>query len=65
MGQLLGRPRQHYRCILSLFYMLDAYSFGSILSVLAVALIIVFFVTTLARLRLYRYRDGTLTAVVN
>ncbi|MDN3628752.1 BCCT family transporter [Vibrio lentus] len=32
---------------LSLFYMLDAYSFGSILSVLAVALIIVFFVTTL------------------
>ncbi|CAK2910129.1 membrane hypothetical protein [Vibrio crassostreae] len=32
---------------LSLFYMLDAYPFGSILSVIAVALIIVFFVTTL------------------
>ena len=32
---------------LSLFYMLDAYQFGSILSVIAVALIIVFFVTTL------------------
>ncbi|MFL7047694.1 BCCT family transporter, partial [Vibrio cyclitrophicus] len=32
---------------LSLFYMLDAYPFGNILSVIAVALIIVFFVTTL------------------
>ncbi|MDK9759062.1 BCCT family transporter, partial [Vibrio sp. D173a] len=32
---------------LSLFYMLDAYPMGNILSVIAVALIIVFFVTTL------------------
>ncbi|MFB9216193.1 BCCT family transporter [Vibrio sinaloensis] len=32
---------------LSLFYMLDAYPFGDVLSVIAVALIIVFFVTTL------------------
>lgn len=32
---------------LSLFYMLDAYPLGNILSVIAVALIIVFFVTTL------------------
>lgn len=32
---------------LSLFYMLDAYEFGSILSIIAVVLIIVFFVTTL------------------
>lgn len=32
---------------LSLFYMLDAYPLGSVLSVIAVALIIVFFVTTL------------------
>ncbi|BED90025.1 BCCT family transporter [Pseudoalteromonas sp. MM1] len=32
---------------LSLFYMLDAYSFGTVLSLLAVALIIIFFVTTL------------------
>lgn len=32
---------------LSLFYMLDAYPFGDALSVIAVALIIVFFVTTL------------------
>ncbi|UGA53490.1 BCCT family transporter [Vibrio sp. VB16] len=32
---------------LSLFYMLDAYPFGNVLSVIAVVLIIVFFVTTL------------------
>ena len=32
---------------LSLFYMLDAYAFGTLLSLLAVALIIIFFVTTL------------------
>ena len=32
---------------LSLFYMLDAYPFGNTLSIIAVALIIVFFVTTL------------------
>jgi len=32
---------------LSLFYMLDAYPFGNILSIIAVALIIIFFVTTL------------------
>lgn len=32
---------------LSLFYMLDAYPFGDVLAVIAVALIIVFFVSTL------------------
>ena len=44
---LLGIEQGITDVSLSLFYMLDAYPIGNILSVLAVALIIVFFVTTL------------------
>lgn len=44
---LLGLEQGITDVSLSLFYMLDAYSIGNILSVIAVALIIVFFVTTL------------------
>ena len=44
---LLGIEQGITDVSLSLFYMLDAYSIGNILSVIAVALIIVFFVTTL------------------
>ncbi|WP_047042973.1 BCCT family transporter [Vibrio mexicanus] len=44
---LLGLEQGITDVSLSLFYMLDAYSMGDILSVVAVALIIVFFVTTL------------------
>ncbi|NOI79059.1 BCCT family transporter [Vibrio tubiashii] len=44
---LLGIEQGISDVSLSLFYMLDAYSLGDVLSVLAVALIVVFFVTTL------------------
>jgi BCCT family betaine/carnitine transporter len=44
---LLGIEQGISDVSLSLFYMLDAYSLGNVLSVLAVALIVVFFVTTL------------------
>ncbi|MBY5945759.1 BCCT family transporter [Photobacterium rosenbergii] len=44
---LLGAEQGITDVSLSLFYMLDAYSIGNILSLIAVALIIVFFVTTL------------------
>ncbi|MGF1734670.1 BCCT family transporter [Photobacterium satsumensis] len=44
---LLGSEQGITDVSLSLFYMLDAYPIGNILSVIAVALIIVFFVTTL------------------
>ncbi|MDR9825805.1 BCCT family transporter [Vibrio sp. FNV 38] len=44
---LLGQEQAITDVSLSLFYMLDAYPMGNILSVIAVALIIVFFVTTL------------------
>ncbi|NOI65040.1 BCCT family transporter [Vibrio sp. 99-8-1] len=44
---LLGAEQGISDVSLSLFYMLDAYPIGNILSVIAVALIIVFFVTTL------------------
>lgn len=44
---LLGMEQGITNVSLSLFYMLDAYSLGNVLSVIAVALIIVFFVTTL------------------
>lgn len=44
---LLGLEQGITNVSLSLFYMLDAYPIGNILSVIAVALIIVFFVTTL------------------
>ncbi|WP_264876582.1 BCCT family transporter [Vibrio agarivorans] len=44
---LLGAEQGISDVSLSLFYMLDAYSIGNVLSVIAVALIVVFFVTTL------------------
>ncbi|MCW8344814.1 BCCT family transporter [Vibrio sp. ZSDZ65] len=44
---LLGVEQGISDVSLSLFYMLDAYPIGNILSIIAVALIIVFFVTTL------------------
>ncbi|MGR5092095.1 BCCT family transporter [Vibrio maritimus] len=44
---LLGMEQGITDVSLSLFYMLDAYPIGNILSLIAVALIIVFFVTTL------------------
>ncbi|MBQ4797735.1 BCCT family transporter [Pseudoalteromonas sp. MMG006] len=44
---VLGADKGITDVSLSLFYMLDAYSFGTALSLLAVALIIIFFVTTL------------------
>lgn len=44
---LLGEQQSLGDVSLSLFYMLDAIPFGSIISVVAIALIIVFFVTTL------------------
>ncbi len=47
VGGKLGLDQGIADVSLSLFYMLDAYPFGDVLSVIAVALIIVFFVTTL------------------
>jgi len=44
---LLGAEQGISDVSLSLFYMLDAYPIGNILSVIAIALIIIFFVTTL------------------
>jgi BCCT family betaine/carnitine transporter len=44
---VLGADKGITDVSLSLFYMLDAYSFSTVLSLLAIALIIIFFVTTL------------------
>ncbi|MDO6575492.1 BCCT family transporter, partial [Staphylococcus pasteuri_A] len=44
---LLGADQGIADVSLSLFYMLDAYPMGNMLSIIAIALIIVFFVTTL------------------